>query len=662
MSDPVVTVDLSKGPTVAVAVSARAQTAVTVPVIRPSVIVPLAPAAGVSLIGVPGPTGPTGPSGPIGATGATGATGAIGPTGPTGADSLVPGPTGPTGATGAPSLIPGPTGPSGFPGATGATGPTGAAGPTGATGPTGPPGTGGTGADEVWIGPDVPTDPALELWIDTDEGGSGTRTALPWFNVRDYGAVGDGVTDDTAAIQAAIDAAYGGGVVGGVVVMPVGAYRVTSTLNVTAGVSIEGSGGASFAGRPMYGSRFVASTDIIIMNFTGSRLENVGFDGYDANGDPAAAIGVVMGASHKMLARRVTTRGFRYAGFVTNGTQNSLIEDLDAAENLINIWVTNDTMNCVFLNANTSDNQEFGGTWIQAATPNIRQIFIGQRSQPYITMNTGYLGAASQITFLRGIFERSEHQTYNVEIADLWGWLDFRDCLFQGAAAGVVNLAAGLAAQAEIYESTIIFDNCTADPQSASHQAVPFILDSRTAADKALSKVYVRNMDSTSFPLTFGATVAESLTTADYGALPSLLNAHPTFEWGITGWANNGTSVVAHDPVKRRLRITTVDTTFGGQVLVLHRFAVGQNPLFVRDANRFAKFKWHCTAITGPTNVAVLVGLLAAPWWRTVASFTATGEGEALYQYQGDEGDQFMVVSAAGTGIIEFAYFAAAIY
>lgn len=53
------------------------------------------------------------------------------------------------------------------------------------------------------------------------------------FNVKDYGAAGDEVSDDTAEIQAAIDAAIP---VNGKVVFPPGVYRVTDTL------TIEGAG------------------------------------------------------------------------------------------------------------------------------------------------------------------------------------------------------------------------------------------------------------------------------------------------------------------------------------------------------------------------------------------------------------------------------------
>lgn len=45
-------------------------------------------------------------------------------------------------------------------------------------------------------------------------------------SVRDFGAVGDGVTDDTLAIHRAIDFAQSGYEV----LVPAGSYRVTSTL------------------------------------------------------------------------------------------------------------------------------------------------------------------------------------------------------------------------------------------------------------------------------------------------------------------------------------------------------------------------------------------------------------------------------------------------
>jgi hypothetical protein len=65
-------------------------------------------------------------------------------------------------------------------------------------------------------------------------------------NVLDFGAVGDGVTDNAAAIQAAIDYTFSkpnnvnGKQVGGVVYFPKGRYLIKSTLNIPVGITIQG--------------------------------------------------------------------------------------------------------------------------------------------------------------------------------------------------------------------------------------------------------------------------------------------------------------------------------------------------------------------------------------------------------------------------------------
>jgi Pectate lyase superfamily protein len=63
----------------------------------------------------------------------------------------------------------------------------------------------------------------------------------PVFNVRDHGARGDGVADDTRPIQKAVDRLYAQG--GGVLRFPAGTYLVTS-VNLREGITYQGEGGA----------------------------------------------------------------------------------------------------------------------------------------------------------------------------------------------------------------------------------------------------------------------------------------------------------------------------------------------------------------------------------------------------------------------------------
>ena len=72
----------------------------------------------------------------------------------------------------------------------------------------------------------------------------GVPNPTGWYSVKAYGAVGDGVTDDLGAIQAAISAAEAAG--GGVVFMPSGSYYVSAFFTMDSpNVTLCGAGASS---------------------------------------------------------------------------------------------------------------------------------------------------------------------------------------------------------------------------------------------------------------------------------------------------------------------------------------------------------------------------------------------------------------------------------
>ena len=67
------------------------------------------------------------------------------------------------------------------------------------------------------------------------------------WNVRDYGAKGDGVAKDTAAVQRAVDACAGAG--GGEVLLPKGMY-LSGSVFLKSGVDFHLAEGATLKGSP----------------------------------------------------------------------------------------------------------------------------------------------------------------------------------------------------------------------------------------------------------------------------------------------------------------------------------------------------------------------------------------------------------------------------
>jgi hypothetical protein len=117
-------------------------------------------------------------------------------------------------------------------------------------------------------------DTAGTLTISATGGGGGTD--LGWINVKDHGAVGNNVADDTAAIQAALDAVptAAAGTPGGVVFFPPGQYRISAPLTPKPYTHIFGSEAASrYYGRTSANNYPISTCSIRLMStWTGAAM------------------------------------------------------------------------------------------------------------------------------------------------------------------------------------------------------------------------------------------------------------------------------------------------------------------------------------------------------------------------------------------------------
>ncbi len=201
----------------------------------------------------------------------------------------------------------------GFYGATGPTGPAG--GPTGATGPTGPAG-----------GPTGATGPMGSSFI----------------NPYNYGAVGDGITNDYAAFVAAITAQTSSTGYHAVIV-PNGTFLLNSTLNLPTGARLLGMGGTIKTGSGTANVRtmFVNGNNVII--------EQITFDGSNLNTAVKAAIlGADFGTSNVEIKYcrflNIPNTGFP----VTNQNSHAISFDANTAIIMGNYvpQASGDSINC----------------------------------------------------------------------------------------------------------------------------------------------------------------------------------------------------------------------------------------------------------------------------------------------------------------------------
>ena len=161
-------------------------------------------------------------------------------------------------------------------------------------------------------------------------------------SVKDFGAKGDGTTDDTAAIQAAINSistTTAGAGPSGSVYIPAGTYKITTQINLPYGVSLHGDGGVAsvISCYGCDGLHFTASVEDNNMQF----VEDIGFvafSGTNFTGILAAAGTYPTSQNDGFYVNRVAIKGFNIGIQFNNAWQsyitNCSIHQVNTAINL----------------------------------------------------------------------------------------------------------------------------------------------------------------------------------------------------------------------------------------------------------------------------------------------------------------------------------------
>src|SRR6266849_6235555 len=114
------------------------------------------------------------------------------------------------------------------------------------------------------------SDEPQNIWMDTGQQWFGINGDV--FNVKEFGAIGDSVTDDLPAFNAALAAMP---TAGGKLIIPNGTYKLSAPFRINKRIILEGAGGPI---DPAAGTRFnlAAGAYIVVESYTGnwSQLRN----------------------------------------------------------------------------------------------------------------------------------------------------------------------------------------------------------------------------------------------------------------------------------------------------------------------------------------------------------------------------------------------------
>lgn len=186
--------------------------------------------------------------------------------------------------------------------------------------------------------------------------------SLAWLSVKDFGATGDGTTDDTASVQAAIDACATNG--GGVVWFPKGTYACTQlAINNQDNVQLVGCGPASTIKWLWNAATAAGSLLTISAGSDRTHVEGLKFDGSGLTNPNAGRdnhLIKIVGAGGGVVETHV--QRCLFTGMVANSGDG--VHIVGTAGNLVSrVWVANNVFNgCSRFGVGIEQGLEYG--WV----------------------------------------------------------------------------------------------------------------------------------------------------------------------------------------------------------------------------------------------------------------------------------------------------------
>lgn len=159
--------------------------------------------------------------------------------------------------------------------------------------------------------------------------GAVTRTAQSKMrdavSVKDFGAVGDGVADDTVAIQAALDSVG----VGGTVNIPAGTYKTTAALNVKKAIIVSGASmDGTIINNTGVGNSFYLRDTTVPTYTNGAVLQNM-----TIQGSASAAVGIYCDPITYCKFLNLNIKNHGSHGILLNGSYFNQINGCDIRSN-----------------------------------------------------------------------------------------------------------------------------------------------------------------------------------------------------------------------------------------------------------------------------------------------------------------------------------------